>query len=39
MLIAVFCVLGLMLGYIILKIKIHNDNLNDENDSDTDYRG
>jgi hypothetical protein len=35
----IFGVLALMLGYIILKIKIHNDNLDDENDPDTDYRG
>jgi hypothetical protein len=37
MLIAVLSVMGLMLGYVLLKIKIHNEEM--ENDSDKDYRG
>lgn len=39
MLIAALSVLGLMFGYVIIKIKIHKDYLNNENDPDTDYRG
>jgi hypothetical protein len=32
MVIAVFSVLGLMLGYIILKIKIHNEEMENKSD-------
>jgi len=39
MLIAVFFVLGIMLGYVLLKIRIHNEEMDNENDPDQDYRG
>jgi len=39
MLIAVLSILGLMLGYVLLKIRIHNDEMDNEQDPDQDYRG
>jgi hypothetical protein len=39
MLIAVLSILGLMLGYVLLKIRIHNDEMDNEQDPDQDYHG